>query len=388
MPTPDSARHCKTWRAAAPSDRLRAHHDYANFLLRQAQDRLHNHAFQMAAGVEHPLFTAMIAWAEAQRQYEAARDLATATEDRAAIDVSLARLYALLAEIVATIDSHGDAALAAINRGRAAARAGVCIAGSRAEETASPAGSSTNGSFIIAIAEEMKAQLAFRLGDWKTCKEHAEAAQALYGRIGALIGEESIHRLLGLYYLRAKDSPAKPESDVSARQMALQHFLVAHALSEVLRERFPADRTGLSRAGFFARRAYVAEMIVELLLEQGKDEEALGYAEAVKSRALQDLLLTAGIHSRLRRSRPGRTARRSWPIGRAALPAMEYFLGRQRAWVFVVDAGGKVKAYPLQRRGGQAAGFAGPADADSRLPERNRFSGGQDAAAAPGRARI
>ena len=192
----------------------------------------------------------------------------------------------------------------------------------------------------------MKAQLAFRLGDWKTCKEHAEAAQALYGRIGALIGEESIHRLLGLYYLRAKDSPAKPQSDVATRQMALQHFLVAHALSEVLRERFPADRTGLSRAGFFARRAYVTEMIVELLLEQGKDREALGYAEAVKSRALQDLLLNAGIHSRSDAATQVELEEilAHWPRGVAAL---EYFLGRQRAWVFVIDASAKVKAYPL-----------------------------------------
>jgi CHAT domain-containing protein len=328
------------------SDRLRAHHDYANFLLRQAQDRLHNQAFQMAAGVEHPLFTAMVAWGEAQRQYEAARDLATAAEDRAAIDISLARLYTLLAEIVATIDAHGgDAALAAISR--PALQQGLEYA-SRAvtEETASPGGSSTNGSFIIAMAQEMKAQLAFRLGDWKTCKEHAEAAQALYGRMGALVGEESIHRLLGLYYLRAKDSPANPRSDVSSRQSALAHFLIAHALSEVLRGRFPADRTGLSRAGFFARRAYVTEMIVELLLEQGKDREALGYAEAVKSRALTDLLSNAEIHAG-----PDAPTQLEiseilahWPRGIAAL---EYFLGRQRAWVFVIDTSAKVKAYPL-----------------------------------------
>ena len=81
--------------AGSASDRLRAHQDYANFLLRQAQDRLHNHAFQMAAGVEHPLFTAMTAWSESRRQYEAARDLAAAVEDRAAINVSLARLCAV-----------------------------------------------------------------------------------------------------------------------------------------------------------------------------------------------------------------------------------------------------------------------------------------------------
>jgi CHAT domain-containing protein len=330
----------------SPSDRMRARHDYANFLLRQAQDRLHNQAFQMAAGVEHPLFTAMLTWSEAQRQYEAARDLAAGAEDRAAIDVSLARLYALLAEIIATLDAHGDdATLAAVSQ--PALQEGLEYASRAvAEGTASPAGPSSDGSFTIAVAQEMKAQLAFRLGDWKTCQQCAEAAQTLYGRMGALVGEESIHRLLGLYYLRAKDASAKPLSDVARRQMALEHFLVSHALSEVLRGRFPADRTGLSRAGFFARRAYVSGMIVELLLEQGKDQEALGYAEAIKSRALTDLLLTAGI-------RAGSDAPTQldlgeilvhWPRGIAAL---EYFLGRQRAWVFVVDTRAKVKAYPL-----------------------------------------
>jgi hypothetical protein len=188
--------------------------------------------------------------------------------------------------------------------------------------------------------------LAFRLGDWKTCKEHAEAAQTLYGQMGSLVGEESIHRLLGLYYLRAKDSPANPQSDLSARQTALEHFLVAHALSEVLRQRFPADRTGLSRAGFFARRAYVTEMIVELLLEQGKDQEALGYAEAVKSRALADLLSTAGIRAGLEAPTQVEIGEilAHWPRGVAAL---DYFLGRQRAWVFVIETSAKVKAYPL-----------------------------------------
>jgi CHAT domain-containing protein len=326
-------------------DRLRAHHDYANFLLRQAQDRLHNQAFQMAAGVEHPLFTAMLTWGEAQRQYEAARALAATAEDRAAIDVSLARLYTLLAEVIATVDARGDAALAAISR-PALRQALECASRAMAELAASSAGSSTSGSFDIAVAQEMKAQAAFRLGDWKTCKEHAEAAQTLYARMGALVGEESIHRLLGLYYLRAKDSPTKPQDDASSRQMALDHFLVAHALSEVLRQRFPADRIGLSRAGFFARRAYVTAMIVELLLEQGKDREALGYAELAKSRAMTDLLSTAGIHAASEAPSPVEIGEilAHWPRGVAA---MEYFLGRQRAWLFVIDTNAKVKAYPL-----------------------------------------
>jgi hypothetical protein len=275
--------------SSAPADRLRAHQDYANFLLRQSQDRLSNHAFQMAAGVEHPLFTPVQAWNGARQQYEAARSLATAPEDRAAIDVSLARLYTLLTEIVATLDVPAADATSTVIR-QAALRQGLDYASRAvAEQTGTAAGASTSGSFLLALAEETRAQLAFRQGNWKACQEQAELARSLYEQAGMLLGQESVHRLLGLCCLHAAEAMAGPAATASS-QAALRHLLVSHALSEVLRQRFPADRAGLSRAGFFARRAYVTERIVELLLEEGKDEEALGYAETMKSRALQDVL--------------------------------------------------------------------------------------------------
>jgi CHAT domain-containing protein len=93
-------------------------------------------------------------------------------------------------------------------------------------------------------------------------------------------------------------------------------------------------------------------MIVELLLEEGKDQEALGYAEAIKSRALQDLLASAGIPGRSDVPAPPMDLAEvlaAWPRGVAAL---EYFLGAQRAWLFSIDTDAKVKAYPLDDVGG------------------------------------
>ena len=344
---------------ASASDRLRAHHDYANFLLRQAQDRLHNHAFQMAAGVEHPLLTAMIAWGAAQRQYETARDLAASAEDRAAIDVSLARLYALLAEIVATIDARGgDAALAAING--AALRQGLEYASRAvAEEAAAPAGASADGSFIVAMAEEMKAQLAFRLGDWKTCKEHAEAAQALYGRMGSLVGEESIHRLLGLYYLResirhtpcavadgTRRVPDTLKSDLSSRQTALEHFphfscAVGGSPRAVSRRPDRPEPSRLLRPPGLRRRNDRGAAA-----GAGPRPGSPGIRRGRQVAGAEDLLLTAGIHAGSDAPAQPDTGEilAHWPRGVAAL---EYFLGRQRAWVFLIDVNAKVKACPL-----------------------------------------
>ena len=106
----------------------------------------------------------------------------------------------------------------------------------------------------------------------------------------------------------------------------------------------PADQAGLSRAGFFARRAYINEQIIELLLADGQDAEALRYAELAKARALHDLLATRGTRDNGDAARDVPAMLRAWP---KQVAAVEYFLGTERAWVFVVDVGGKVKAHPL-----------------------------------------
>ena len=150
---------------------------------------------------------------------------------------------------------------------------------------------------------------------------------------------------MGLY-CRARGTPG-------SQRDALQHFLISHQFAEFLRQRYPLDECGLSRAGFFARRAYVYEQIVELLVAHGRDKEALAYVEVAKARILQDTLVAAG----------GMSARSSekhcdiihllssWPSDVAAL---EYFVATERSWVFVVSPGGEVTAHPLVDEGDKA----------------------------------
>jgi CHAT domain-containing protein len=326
---------------AAPSDLYRAHCNFANHLLRRTQDRLYNHSFQMAAGVEHPLLAILNCWREAQEQYAFAIQEAKSPDERASVAVSLSQLYSLLADILGTLQpSGGGLAFAALRNGA------TQTAAAYARQAADALAIAASDPRSVGIADEVLAHLAFREGNLSECLKYAEQARKAYLSAGSLVGLESVHRLIGSYDLRLLDTASGKEPIRAARAAALHNLLIAHVLSETLRERFPADRLGLSRAGFFARRAYVYEKIMELLLADGKDAEALHYAELAKARSLQDLLNTQGIQDSNRFSATAdlESLAADWPKGVAGL---EYFLGRERAWVFVIGPGFAVKAYPL-----------------------------------------
>ncbi len=91
---------------------------------------------------------------------------------------------------------------------------------------------------------------------------------------------------------------------------------------------------------------------MELLVADGKDAEALRFAELAKARSLQDLLSARGVQTPNQGDAVAdwNSLAASWPKDVAGL---EYFLGRQRAWVFVVGAGFRVKAHPLTAPDGQ-----------------------------------
>jgi CHAT domain-containing protein len=304
----------------APQDLFRAHNNYADFLQQRAQDQLYNHALQMAAGVERPFLTALEHWLAARRHYEAALPLAEKLKrpaDAAAVRVNLARLHALLADLVRTLAPRGGFA----DGERAATRVADEYA-ARAAETAEP--------LVRAQATEIRAHLAYRAKDLPACRKFASETLRAFLEQGYLSGVENAECLLGL----TAASPAE----------ALKHLQVAHLITESLRERLPPDKVGLTQAGFFARRAWVVERIVELLLEQGKDGEALRYAELARARALQDLLLTDQGRAAAGEDTAADFLAR-WPKDVAAV---EYFLGPERAWVFVVSTAGQVKAHPLK----------------------------------------
>jgi CHAT domain-containing protein len=333
-------------------DLYRAHNNYANFLLGRAQDQLHNHAFQMATHARQPFLNILANWSAAEHHYQKALELSgpLGPNQVSAVRVNLSRLYVLLADVIRTLD-------APTNTGRRFVL-GEKAATEQARQLAVQA-SDTNERksadlMIRAVAEELQAHVAFREMDVASCLAHAESALRAYIDAGSLTGAESAHRLLGLCHRRVAQSANDPASRGPPRQTALRHFLIAHTLAEVLRERFPPDRYGMSRAGFFARRAYVNEMIIELLLAEGKDAAALHYAEQAKARALQDLLTTEGCAAARTETRQSvEELLKAWPKNMVAL---EYFLGSERAWVFVVNTEGKVSAFVLTGTDGNPLG--------------------------------
>jgi hypothetical protein len=150
-----------------------------------------------------------------------------------------------------------------------------------------------------------------------------------YVPAGFLAGVEAVYRLLGQADREAKDLDA-----------ARRDFQVAHLLGEALRDRVPLQDAGTTQAGFFARRAYVLDELVELELARGGARAAIGYAELAKARALQDVISTRTSF----RTRPAEAILKDWPAGVAAV---EYYLGREKAYAFTVGAGGLVKAVEL-----------------------------------------
>ena len=293
----------------APADAHRAHVNYGHFLHRQAQDRLNNHAAQMAAGVDRPVTAALRAWADAEAEYALALTAAPTPADRAAVRVDQAKLFALLADLVTTLRGPDDLYQAAVEAGSAAA--------------ADAAGADP---LTAAGAAELRAHLALRADKPADARRLAGEAVTAAAAAGFLPGVEGAYRILG----QAAADPAAARRDLTA----------AHLLGEVLRDRLPAEQTGTTQAGFFARRAYVLDALVELELEAGNPAAALGYAELAKARALQDVLQTQTTT----RSRPLAALLADWPKDVAAV---EYFFGRKQAHVFVVAPGGAVTAFRL-----------------------------------------
>jgi len=331
---------------AGPEDQIRAHNNFANYLLGRAQDRLYDRSFQIAAGVDYPLLRAIRDWREAEAHYAAALQLAreSVPDEKAHIEVNLARLFALLGDLIRKLE-YPASENGTFPAGRAAA--------DRAVRQFARAALSSEDFTTRAIAHEILAQLAFRHKQWKAVREHALAGLNCYLQVGSLAGVESIERMLGLRSMQIASSAQEPEDVARANQEALRHLQISQLLAEILRQQVPADRIGRSRAGFLARRAYVNDRIVELLVKQGSYPEALKYAELAKGRAIQDVLAAAVIKP----SAPIDTQPTDLVASLDAWPddvvAVEYFLGSESAFVFLVDTQGAVSALTLRDSAGK-----------------------------------
>lgn len=331
-----------------PADIYRAHNNYANFLLARCQDRLYNHAFQIASGVSNPLIRALVAWQGALHHYMTAWTLAEelAAAERGALLANIARLYGILADVIRTLDApaagargFADGENAAADYARAATEWVLKSAGDSGEDA------------TLAAAHETLSQLAFRQGDFEACQAHCEVALARYLQCGALAGVESVYRTIGMAALGEARAAGEPTAG-ALRAKALQSLRCCRVLSDFLRGHVPPDRLGLSRAGFLSRRAYVNRRIAELFIEQGRAVDALDAIEAAKARSLQDVL-AAGAVLRPAAGLPPRPLGEilaDWP---ADVAALEYFLSDERAWVFLVNTRGEVSAHRLSDEAGR-----------------------------------
>ncbi len=323
------------------ADLLRAYNNFANFRLLLAQNSLGSHAFQMAAGVDQPIVNCLLNLIDARQQYAAAAETAAQLQDHnaaAAIQVNQARTSALLADMIHTLDvspTDSNQPRSFLLGERAATTEATRLASGVTQEADEEVERLTR-----AAAWELLAQLSFRQSDFKAASEQAQKSRDLFLLVGDLSGVETIERLLGLVALGQSDQSA-----------ALKHFSLAWHLAELQRSRFPQDQTGQSRAGYFARHSFVYEKLVELHLAEGQPQEALRFAEMAKARAAQDLLSSLGIAEQEEPVEPRELTEllADWP---ADVAAVEYFLGAEHSWGFVI-LGGKVRAFPLVDSQGQ-----------------------------------
>ena len=268
----------------------------------------------MAAGVDRPFAAVLAPWVEAEHRYQLALKLSADAETTMAIRTNVARLYNLLGDLLKTLKGY--------DRGEGAARAAARTWAELALEMPAEKAPSKSRVMLEGMTNELLAQLAFRSEDIEACKTSLARAQAKYLDAGFLAGIENLERMAALTAV----APAEQ----------LKHYKVSLLISESLRQRLPEDRVGATQAGFFARKAWVLDKMVELLLKEGKPAHALRLAEQSRARALQDLLLTSKETSS--------DFLGNWPKDAAGL---EYFLSGEHAYVFLVTRQGEVKALPL-----------------------------------------
>ena len=324
-----------------PADAYRAHNNYANFLLCRAQDRLYNQAFEVASGIPNSLTHSLMHWREALQHYVAAGKIAEQLDEehQAAVRVNVARTYALLADVIRALDAPVSG-----NRRFTVQESAVHeYATELAKKVVECEAEEEVHLLTRAAAHEVLAHIAYRRSDPATCREHANDALSEYTASGSLPGIAGIYRLQGLLDLRSAATVESDAATAKQREAALCHFQVAHFLSEFLRQRIAEDDIGLTRAGYLARHAYINEQIISLLIEQGKDVEALQFVELAKARSLEDALTQGGLSNAARKGQAVDFLA-NWP---SEVVALEYYLGSDRAWVFVVNRGGQVRGQVL-----------------------------------------
>ncbi len=316
-------------------DLIRAWNNAGNYRLRLAQNGLSQQGFATAAGVDQPLLDAFEHLLVARERYTAALQAAETAKDAAtaaAIRVNLARTAAVSAELLQTLQPGGASSGFAAGLKAALAEARESLTPVLAVELDADKGAAEPKT--RAAAAELQAQLAYRSGDRQSACDWSQQARANYLNLGDLGGVETCERLLGLAALAERDPTT-----------ARRHLIRAGLLADLQRNRFPQNRAGMSRSGYFARHHFVFEKLIELALADQQPLQALALLEESKARTAQDYLSGLESSGATASIAPRATAEwlADWP---ADLAAVEYFLGAEQAWVFLIQ-GGQVTAYRL-----------------------------------------
>lgn len=324
---------------SSAADRYRVHNEFGISLLNRVEERLVNFASHQAAGMPHPLLTALQLWCMAAKHFQAALQVAAGLGRRPLIvvQINLARQYVILADLLRMLDSRADAD-AALNP---LAEAALQVARGVAAQVLKEKAGSQNPSLLKGIAEEIVAHVDFREGKLEACLNGVKRARAYFLKNGSLVGVESCLRLSGACRFRMAR-----HGDKGAAQAAIRDLSMSRCIAELLAERIPSGRTGRLLAGFFDRRADVSKQLLELLLDAGNPAGALQESEAVRARSFQAVIhahQATITHSDVD-VRPMAELLRTWPRD---VVALEYYLGSKEAWVFVVSDSGMVRAQVL-----------------------------------------
>ncbi len=316
---------------APATDAYRIHHNYGNFLLRQVQNGLNNRTMLAASGGGDTLYELLAHWLRGEEQYRQAIRLGSqlGPEQLAAANVSLARHYAALADTIFTINAGLPEQQRHPHLEENASRIAVQLA------SIESASDNRSDNATRGAAAEVQAQLHHRRQRFQECLNACDQALDAYINMGSILGVEGILRLQGLALLGLARQVDAAQS-LQLKKQAYDSLYGSHQLSEYLRGQFPGDHIGLSQAGFLARRAYVTNRLVELLLERGDTTTALNMIETAKARALQEMLEFSANPKVSKTAGPteSNTVAQTWP---EKVVALEYFLGEEQAWVLCIQ---------------------------------------------------
>ncbi|MEN9673456.1 MAG: hypothetical protein RL553_1721 [Planctomycetota bacterium] len=166
-------------------------------------------------------------------------------------------------------------------------------------------------------------------GKHEEAKKHAFIAGEKSVAEAFLPGLENAFRILG----QAEEASGK-------QQDALLQYEQSRVITRLIADRTPKNQLGRWLSGFLAQRSFVLVSMAEICIDLNDPEKALGYVEELKSEAYTRELLSTNQTPEIKKKSDLKTILESWPDNLAGL---EYFLGKNRVWAFLIEKNKPVK---------------------------------------------